>query len=60
MCVIGADVKKQLFGARSAVVGSKLSIDSLPYRIVGVMAQKIQNASYRAWMKRKSGCLIQP
>ena len=46
VCVIGADVKTQLFGARSGVVGERLSIDSLPYRIVGVLAQKIQNTSY--------------
>ncbi len=46
VCVIGADVKKQLFGNRSEVVGQEVAINSLPYRIVGVMAAKNQNTSY--------------
>jgi putative ABC transport system permease protein len=46
VCVIGADVKKQLFGNRSNVEGSEVAIGSLPYRIVGVLAQKNQNTSY--------------
>jgi putative ABC transport system permease protein len=46
VCVIGADVKKQLFGDRSNVGGSEIAIDSLPYRIVGVLAPKSQNSSY--------------
>jgi putative ABC transport system permease protein len=46
VCVIGADVKKQLFGNRSDVEGSEVAIGSLPYRIVGVLAQKNQNTSY--------------
>ena len=46
VCVIGADVRKQLFGAHSDVVGRDIAINSLPYRIVGVMAEKSQNTSY--------------
>jgi putative ABC transport system permease protein len=46
VCVIGAEVKKQLFGDRSGVEGSEVAINSLPYRIVGVLARKNQNTSY--------------
>ncbi len=46
VCVIGADVKKQLFGDRTNVVGQEIAINSLPWRIAGVLAQKSQNTSY--------------
>lgn len=46
VCVIGADVKRQLFGARSDVEGRELSINSFLYRITGVMADKNQSSSY--------------
>ena len=46
LCVIGLDVKKQLFGTRPEVAGATIAINSLPYRIVGVMANKDQNSSY--------------
>jgi putative ABC transport system permease protein len=46
VCVIGIDVKKQLFATRPDVVGATIAINSLPYRIVGVMADKNQNSSY--------------
>lgn len=46
LCVIGTDVKKQLFGARTDVVGRELSINSYPYRVVGVMSDKEQDSSY--------------
>ncbi len=44
--VIGLDVKKQLFGERTDIVGRELAINSIPYKIVGVMASKDQNSSY--------------
>jgi putative ABC transport system permease protein len=43
--VIGVDVKKQLFGARTDIVGREVMINSLPYKIIGVMANKDQNSS---------------
>ncbi len=36
VCVIGIDVKKQLFGARTDVVGRPISINSFPYQVIGV------------------------
>ena len=46
VCVIGTDVKKQLFGNRTDVVGQPLSINGYPYRIAGVMSDKEQDSSY--------------
>ena len=46
VCIIGVDVKKQLFGTRPDVVGAMVAINSLPYRIIGIMADKNQNSSY--------------
>jgi putative ABC transport system permease protein len=46
VCVIGLDVKKQLFGTRPDVVGTTVAINSLPYRVAGVMANKDQDSSY--------------
>jgi putative ABC transport system permease protein len=53
LCVIGLDVKKQLFGTRPDVAGSLISINSLPYRIVGVMADKNQDSSYSGMDEKK-------
>jgi len=46
VCVIGLDVKKQLYGGRVGVNGSEVFINSLPYRIVGIMSDKTQDSSY--------------
>ena len=46
LCIIGADVKKQLFADRPDIVGAMLAINSIPYRVLGVMANKNQNSSY--------------
>ena len=53
VCVIGTDVKKQLFGGRVDVVGQELAINSLPYKIIGVMADKEQNSSYSGLDEKK-------
>ncbi len=53
ICVIGLDVKKQLFAARPNVIGTSLAINSIPYRIVGVMADKNQNSSYSGQDEKK-------
>jgi putative ABC transport system permease protein len=53
LCVIGQDVKKQLFGARTGVVGQEVAINSIPYKIAGVMADKEQNSSYSGLDEKK-------
>jgi putative ABC transport system permease protein len=60
VCVIGVDVKKQLFGNRSDIVGRPIAINSFPYLVVGVMADKQQDSSYsgldekKIWLPYKS------
>jgi putative ABC transport system permease protein len=44
--VMGLEVKKQLFGERTDVVGREVAINSIPYRVIGVMENKEQNSSY--------------
>ena len=53
VCVIGQDVRKQLFGNRNDIVGRRISINSLPYLVVGVMADKEQNSSYSGLDEKK-------
>jgi putative ABC transport system permease protein len=53
LCVIGVDVKKQLFGTRPDIAGRTISLDSLPYRVVGVMADNDQNSSYSGMDEKK-------
>lgn len=53
VCVIGSDVKKQLFGTRPDVKGQKLSLNGFPYRIIGIMADKQQNSSYSGLDEKK-------
>jgi putative ABC transport system permease protein len=53
VCVIGVDVRKQLFGTRVDIVGRQLAINSIPYQIIGVMADKTQNSSYSGLDEKK-------
>jgi putative ABC transport system permease protein len=53
VCFIGPDVKKQLFATRPEVVGTTIALNSLPYRITGVMADKEQNSSYSGLDEKK-------
>ncbi len=53
VCVIGIDVKKQLFGNRNDVAGRQIAINSIPYQIVGVMADKNQDSSYSGLDEKK-------
>jgi len=46
VCFIGSDVKKQLFGSRFGTTGTVIALNSIPYRIVGVMADKQQDSNY--------------
>jgi putative ABC transport system permease protein len=52
-CIIGTDVRKQLFGTRSGVNGASIAINGLPYRIIGIMADKNQNSSYSGLDEKK-------
>jgi putative ABC transport system permease protein len=51
--VIGLEVKKQLFGDRSDIVGREVAINSIPYRVIGVMEKKDQNSSYSGLDEKK-------
>jgi putative ABC transport system permease protein len=53
VAVIGTDVKKQLFGGRVETVGKEILINSLPYTVIGVMADKEQNSSYSGLDEKK-------
>ena len=53
VCVIGTDVKKQLYGTRPDVNGSQVAINGIPFRIIGVMAGKEQNNSYSGLDEKK-------
>jgi putative ABC transport system permease protein len=45
VCVIGEDVKKQLFAAREAI-GAQIFIRGVPFTVIGELAKKEQNNSY--------------
>ncbi len=45
VCVIGADVKKQLFADRP-VLDAEVRIQDIPFRVIGVLKKKDQNNSY--------------
>ncbi len=46
VAVIGKKVQKQLFGSRTTVLGEHIAINSLPFEVIGTMADKNQNSSY--------------
>ena len=46
VAVIGQKVKVQLFGGRQDVVGQRIAINSLPFEVIGLLADKNQNSSY--------------
>jgi putative ABC transport system permease protein len=45
---LGTNIKKQLFATRSAL-GETISINDIPFTVIGVMAGKDQNNSYDGW-----------
>ena len=53
VCVIGLDVKKQLFGTRYGTAGTQILLNSIPYRVIGVMADKTQDSSYSGLDEKK-------
>ncbi len=46
VAIIGSKVKKQLFGGRTKILGEQIAINSLPFEIIGLLADKNQNSSY--------------
>ena len=46
VCVIGNNVRKQLFGERPVAPGAAITLNGIPYRITGIMPEKTQNSSY--------------
>jgi putative ABC transport system permease protein len=46
VAVLGDNVRKQLFGERTGVIGSQIYLAGLPYRVIGYMPPKDQNSSY--------------
>jgi len=46
VCILGDNVRKQLFGDRGGVLDSQISINGLPFRIAGLMPQKSQSSDY--------------
>jgi putative ABC transport system permease protein len=46
VAILGDNVRKQLFGERQVSPGDSVSINGLPFRIVGLMPPKTQNSSY--------------
>jgi len=48
VCVIGDEVKKQLFATREAV-GARVFIRNVPFTVIGEMSRKDQNNSYNGF-----------
>ena len=46
VAVVGDHVRKQLFGDRPVPIGTTLTINAVPFHIVGLMPAKTQNSSY--------------
>jgi putative ABC transport system permease protein len=49
VCVLGYNVRKQLFEKRQDVLGRKVLINGYPYSVIGLMDEKNQNSSYDGW-----------
>jgi putative ABC transport system permease protein len=46
VCVLGDNVRKQLFGDRPVALGAMIDVNGLPFRVVGLTPPKNQNSSY--------------
>ncbi len=49
VCVLGHNLRKQLFADRGDLLGRWVRVNSYPYQVVGLMAEKDQNSSYDGW-----------
>jgi putative ABC transport system permease protein len=46
VCILGNNVRKQLFGARGGVLGSQVLLNGIPFTVIGLSPDKQQNSSY--------------
>jgi len=46
VCVIGDNVRKQLFGTRPVALGAQIRLSNIPFTIIGLSPDKKQNGSY--------------
>ncbi len=46
ICVMGQNVRNQLYGEHGGVVGSHIAINGMQFLVVGLMANKNQNSDY--------------
>ena len=46
VCVLGENVRKQLFGARTGAVGMEIRLNGIPFTIIGLSPDKKQNSGY--------------
>jgi len=46
VCILGDNVRKQLFGERRNLLGSEVRLNGLPFRLIGLMPKKEQNSAY--------------
>jgi putative ABC transport system permease protein len=53
VCVLGDSVRKQLFEKRGDVLGRRITINGIPYQVIGYMGEKTQNSSYDGWDNEK-------
>ncbi|HSA92747.1 MAG TPA: ABC transporter permease [Terriglobales bacterium] len=49
---LGSEARQQLFGTRPAI-GETIFLNSIPYRVIGLMHNKKQDSSYDGWDVRK-------
>ena len=52
VCIIGEEVKRQLFAGREAV-GAQIFIQDVPFTVIGELAKKDQNNSYNGMDNNK-------
>lgn len=48
VCILGDEVKKQLFASRPAL-GAEVRIQGIPFKVIGVLKKKDQNNSYNGF-----------
>ena len=46
VCVLGYNVKKQLYASRTNIVGTEIRLNGLPFEVIGLMPDKDQSSSY--------------
>jgi putative ABC transport system permease protein len=46
VCILGDNVRRQLFGDRQNLLGAQILLNGLPFRLIGLMPKKTQNNGY--------------